>query len=916
MPVSKKASMADSNDYSFDVFISYATNPDYSLARKLESFLETFNSLPTPENLSLTPLRICVDGSDFHTGTKSSAGSDVKSTIESYLANSKELLVLCSRNARKSVWVDQEIRWFLTNRGPHSIRVALTEAEDLSKLDEVFPQAILETGLHERIAYDFRGVHKRTRKKSQAVRDFDDERTRLAADLYGRPASEIRPIWFREQRRQARNRTRIFIIVSVVLLALLAGAIYFYFAAEAERKRTLAESERTRRQFYVASMNLAQRALNEGSVPLARQLLEAQQPREGQEDFRDFDWSYLLRRTKAEKSHLFVKDVAFESISVSADASLVAAGGRLWTVKNGDEDSSYFVYVWSLQREKLKYVLKGHNDSITVVKFSPVAPVLASGSQDGTLKIWNAESGTEIRSVELGSVDALSYSPDGSILAVSDGVFINLFNTTTWESTGRFAIYLEQAPVRAITFSPHGKFLAVGGRSKKVSLWDVAKRKMIEVVGEHKDAVFAAAWSPESNLLATGGADGVVILWDMNKKNAPVRLPQDEGVDSLAFTRDGKLLAVGSGNPLELESGKTIVLWNVATATRCGLLKGHPRRVESLDFTPSGDSLISVGEEETIRIWDVQTASFMAYFRSHRLPVWALSYSPDGKMIASGDGEGTIQLRNLESGVSVELKGHEDRVVDLSFDPSSRLVASAGRDGTLRLWQTASQSDSQMLLKAGPLMTAVAFAPDGSKLAATNCEGNIYLWDAPDFKSLPSLKQTGCPSFLAWSPDSQHFLTGGGDPANKDSPKSVFLWRVGVPTPIKVLDGHSSWPTNAAFSPDGTQLVTGSWDGELILWDLASGMARHTMRGHTDIVTAVRFSPSGRIIASSSRDKSLRFWDTVTGQERAVLTDSGQAFFAMTFHPSGQILAAAGSDGVIVQWIADQSPLTKFSPQQ
>lgn len=150
-------------------------------------------------------------------------------------------------------------------------------------------------------------------------------------------------------------------------------------------------------------------------------------------------------------------------------------------MKNGDDDPSFSVYVWSLQRGELKYVLKGHNDSITAVKFSPAAPILASGSQDGTLKIWNAESGTELRSVELGSVDALSYSPDGSILAVSDGVFINLFNTTIWESTGRFAIYLEQTPVRAITFSPDGRFLAVGGRSKKVSLWDVAKRKMIEL---------------------------------------------------------------------------------------------------------------------------------------------------------------------------------------------------------------------------------------------------------------------------------------------------------------------------------------------------------------------------------------------------------------------------------------------------
>jgi len=902
--------MADSNDYKFEVFISYATNPDYSLARNIESFLETFNKLPTPEHLTLTPLRICVDGSDFQTAKKSGDGK-VESTIDAYLSKSKELLVLCSRNARKSPWVDQEIRWFLANRGPDAIRLALTEGEDLSKLNEVFPQAIIDAGLHERIAYDFRGVHKRARQNWQAVRDFDDERTRLAAALYGKSAGEIQPIWFREQQRLAHKRTRIFIIVTVVLLALLAGTIYFYFVADTQRKRALAESERTRRQFYVASMIFAQRALNDGSVPLARQLLAAQQPSEGREDLRDFDWSYLWRRANAEKSQLFAKDVAFEKVSVSFDGSLVAAGGRPWTFdKTSNDDPSFSVYVWSLQGKELKYVLKGHGAVITAVKFSPTAPVLASGSENGILKIWNAESGTEMRSVAMAAVYALAYSPDGSMLAVADGAYINLFNTTTWERTGRVAVYLEQTPVEAIAFSPDGHVLAVGGWSKKVSLWDVAKRKLIQVLGEHADGVFSVAWSAQSNLLATGGRDGVVILWDMNKKKALTYLRPSDDADSLAFTRDGKLLAVGTGDRLEPDSGKTVELWDVATASRRGLLKGHPRRIDSLEFTPSGDSLISVGEEETIRVWDVQTSSFMTYFRGHSLPVWALDYSPDGKLMASGDGAGSIKLRTLESGTSVELKGHEERVVDLSFDPANRLLASVGWDGTLRLWQLASQPESQVLLTAGLQMTAVKFAPDG-KLAATNCDGNIYLWDGPDFKSRPGLKQTGCPTFLAWSPDSQHFVTGGGDPVNKDSPKSVFLWRVGAPDPVKVLEGHSSWPADAAFSPDGKYLVTGSWDGEVIVWDLASGTVRHTMRGHTDSVTAVAFSPSGKIIASAGTDATLRFWDTVTGQERGVFTDNKQQFYAMRFHPSGQILAAGGFDGLLVQWIGDKSPLTQ-----
>src|SRR5262245_50997961 len=100
-------------DRSYDLFVSYATDPDYALARELESFLETFHTLPTPEDLSITELRVCVDSSDFHA---SGGSGEVGPTIDEYLGKSKKLLVLCSRNARQSKWVGQEVAWFLENR--------------------------------------------------------------------------------------------------------------------------------------------------------------------------------------------------------------------------------------------------------------------------------------------------------------------------------------------------------------------------------------------------------------------------------------------------------------------------------------------------------------------------------------------------------------------------------------------------------------------------------------------------------------------------------------------------------------------------------------------------------------------------------------------------------------------------------
>jgi hypothetical protein len=306
--------------YDYDLFISYATSADFHLARGLESFLESFHKLPNPRGMPLKELQVCRDGSDFHITGEAGQTQD---TINSHLACSRELLVLCSGKARASEWVNEEVLWFRRNRGASAIRVALTEGARLEHLEqEVFPPALIEAQLHKKIGYDFRGFRGRISRSWESVRLFDEERMRLAADLNGRSLGEVQPIWFSEQRRRWRRQMLTAVGVAVAMVGLAAFAWY-------QRADAIAQAERTRRQLYVTGMNLAQRAWNDGSADLVRDTLMAQQPHDGKKDLRDFDWFHMSRRVNAEVGRLATTGVALESVSISMDGKLAAAAGRL-----------------------------------------------------------------------------------------------------------------------------------------------------------------------------------------------------------------------------------------------------------------------------------------------------------------------------------------------------------------------------------------------------------------------------------------------------------------------------------------------------------------------------------------------------------------------------------------------------------
>ena len=241
-------------------------------------------------------------------------------------------------------------------------------------------------------------------------------------------------------------------------------------------------------------------------------------------------------------------------------------------------------------------------ESVLAVAFSPDGKLLASGSSDNTVNLWDMANGTQVGQPLKGHKNA----------------------------------------VFGVTFSQDGKLLASGGMDGTSVLWDVATRTQVgEPLKGHRGPVYSVAFTPDGKLLASGGFDDTVILWDVTTRTqvGEPLVGHQSSVRGITFSPDGKMMASGSFDD-------TVILWNVANGTQVGqALKDHKGVVNSVAFSPDGRLLASGSSDDTVILWDVANRTQVGQpLKGHKNAVFGVTFSPDGKLLASGGMDGTVIL--------------------------------------------------------------------------------------------------------------------------------------------------------------------------------------------------------------------------------------------------------------------------------
>jgi serine/threonine protein kinase len=283
-----------------------------------------------------------------------------------------------------------------------------------------------------------------------------------------------------------------------------------------------------------------------------------------------------------------------------------------------------------------------HRSSVHWVVFDPDGNLLASASEDRTVKIWAVPREREVRTLggHTGSVNSIAFSPDGRLLASgSSDQTIKLWNTSTWREARTLRGH--SAQVYAVAFSQDGKWLASGAGDGTVKVWDATTGDELRSWRAHGESVNVVVVSPEGKLLASAGDDRTIKLWESGTWRELRTLQDTDPVMTIAFAPDGRWLASGGASNM-------VKLWEVATGQQFHTLAAHRGWVNGVLFSSDGQSLVSGGEDGTIRLWDVTTGIERKVLLDNAGSIEAVALSTRGGRLAWGNAEGDIGLLRPE----------------------------------------------------------------------------------------------------------------------------------------------------------------------------------------------------------------------------------------------------------------------------
>ena len=407
-------------------------------------------------------------------------------------------------------------------------------------------------------------------------------------------------------------------------------------------------------------------------------------------------------------------------------------------------------------------------------------------------------------------------------------------------------------------------------------------------------------FNPHNNTIAIAKYN-IIEIWDISDRKLIKTLKGHEGrINSIQYCPTKDIL-VSTAND------KSVIIWCLAYGSILRKIKDYKAMVHFTSFSQDGKSIISSADDKTFRVLDILAKDNYeedGFEATYHKEITAISYNPSGQLIGIGSVDNKIRIFDAKGNYRFFLEGHNKPVRKISFSPVQNEIASCSDDGTIKIWSITEKKNRLTIESYSKCVNSISYSPDGHYLLS--CFDNIVcIYDVHTGKTISLLELDTLPKCASFNNNGSIVVAGDSD---GNLYKLLFETQKLSCELLKKCKAHEDTINSISFCSDGRTFASASNDQTIKIWDLVSMTPLNILYGHKSYVNSVSYSPDGRKLVSCSGrnysdiDNTIKIWDVENGVVIETLTGHEYCVNDVSFSPDGEHLVSASVDGLAKIW--------------